>query len=439
MADSATLDRIHASGLFDPDFYRKTYGVSLVGRKEALGYFLETGLARGHLPSAAFDPVLYRVIVPGCGTANPLLHALASGKPFEPPPLPEVFPYAATLISRKSIADELDGDRLRAGARDAARAREIAFHLEGRRYALKIPEPCTLMDRFRADRPFAYARLPHGFWDALWMIETAESAIAADALVQWIEPPQRRALATRLCAAARHSHGAFAPAFMDEVLDDIGAHAGHPDFFRAVSFKGQLVTDDEALLHYPSVPPQEEVMRLFASHFRPDEAIYDGTLWKRLLIAGSLGDLPGLCRDRPVVLVANRLFAKLGDRWRIGDFTHVRIPPRLSQWQRWDLLARTTEAIEAARTRSGRAPVVLTQCGGSLAFWLITRLFGRFPSAFYIDLGQALNGWFLDVLDVMKTPWMRLYARSIIENCKLEHFYRARKGANYDEWLRAFP
>ena len=78
---------------------------------------------------------------------------------------------------------------------------------------------------------------------------------------------------------------------------------------------------------------------------------------------------------------------------------------------------------------------MLTQCGGSLAYWLITRLSTAHPRTFYIDLGQALNGWFLDNPELTKAAWVRIYGDCVIASCGLESYYRSLIGARYDVWL----
>ena len=423
MRDSAE-ELIRASGLFDPEHYCRIYGHWITG--DPLRHFLEAGLALGYLPSPDFDPVLYRVLVPECGDANPLLHCLASGARFRPPPLRRLFPISPTGPSKAHVKLEY-----------VAAARELPFSVEGTRYVLKIPEPAAFLDRLRADRPFACARLPHGFWDAVWRRDVMEAAIAADERASKLCPAQRRALALRLCASIRAGHGAFAPSFIDEVLADIPVHAANPDFLRAVSLTGFPTYDGDVVGNRAAGPPRDAILRSFAMHFGSAEALYDATLWKRLLFTGYLGALPKLCRDRAVVLVASDLFASLDTRWQLEDFTHVEIPRMLTQWQRWDLLTRTSHAVAAASARSGRPPVVLTQCGGSLAYWLITRLFADHPRVFYLDLGQALNGWFFDVAEIGSSTWVSLYGHSTIHSNDLESYYRARLGASYDVWLAA--
>jgi hypothetical protein len=295
-----------------------------------------------------------------------------------------------------------------------------------------VPEPDDLLDRLRSDRPFAYARLPHGFWESVWMLEVAEKGITSEPRSRGLSPQERRALAERFCASVRWRKGTFAPLFIDESLADVAAHAGHPDFFRAVAFRGSLAVETAMAGGWP---PRDVVLALFARHYRPDETLYDAMIWKRWLIRGQLRDLPGLCLGHPVVLVANHFFATLGRRWKLDEFDHVQIPPRRSHWQRWPLLERVMQAVQAAVERGRRPPVVLLQCGGSLANWLITRLFARFPGVFYLDLGQALDGWFLDVLDE-KFP--QDHGRMIIESCRLEQYYRERKKGAYAAWLKTF-
>ena len=438
MPDDAQRELIRASGLFDPEFYRKSYADALDGWGDPLDHFLEVGLEKGYLPSAAFDPVLYRLTVPECGDANPVLHRIASTKNFAAPPLTEVFPQTATKLPHIKGSPDLQLKRNRAYAKSAADARELPLVAEGRTYTLRVPAPGTLLDRFRADRPFAYARLPHGFWDSVWQRGMAEDALAADERTRGLPVEQRRALAGRLCDTRYPHTGAFAPLFMDEVLADVPAHAASPDFHRAVSFVG-YPTFREIAVGDQATPRNTALRRLVAAHFRPDEPLYDGLYWKRLLISGHLRHLPGLCRSRPVVLVASRYFADLKARWELERFEHVLIPPSRSEYQRWALLERTQAAVAVALAAGSPAPVVLTQCGGSLAFWLFTRLFARFPQVFYVDLGQALDGWFFDVAELRVYRWMKVYARSVIAHCELEAFYRVLKGPSYEDWFRSLP
>jgi hypothetical protein len=92
MASDGQRELIRVSGLFDPDYYRRHYAPLLSREEELLDHFLAVGLARGDMPSADFDPVLYRMLVPECGNGNPLAHHLSRGGRFEPPPLEDLCP-----------------------------------------------------------------------------------------------------------------------------------------------------------------------------------------------------------------------------------------------------------------------------------------------------------------------------------------------------------
>src|SRR5690349_14648672 len=180
--DGALRARVLATGLFDSESYRKTYGPAVDAGGDALGHFLAIGLERGYLPSAGFDPVLYRALVPACGEANPLLHA---GDPaaFRPAPMAELFPEAASRASIGNAAGSFQLQRNRAYAADSANERRIAFAVDGRAYELTVPAPDALFRRLREDRPFSMVRLPEGFWEGLWMLETAEAALSGDSRV----------------------------------------------------------------------------------------------------------------------------------------------------------------------------------------------------------------------------------------------------------------
>jgi hypothetical protein len=438
MIDRAQRKRLIAEGLFDPEFYRKQYARELPREADALEHFMAVGLPSGYLPSASFDPVLYRMLVPECGAANPLLHSLESRTPFRPPPLRDVFPQVTFLPPRGRAPAPRPPERPEGGKRKRTYSSETEesagylYTVDGHTYTLRRPDHQELLGRLRENRPYAYARLPHGFWDTLWMLDVAEQAVSADERARGLSAAERHAIAERLSASVRRGKGNFAARYIDEVLAAVPLHTDHPDFLRAVSFRAPGKIDNASARAL--WPPPDEVLRLFARHYRPEETLYDANLWKRLLVGGQLKALPGLVRDHPVVLVANNNFAQLGARWDLPDCTHIRIPPNHSQSQRWTLLERISQALTAAASRGSRAPVLISQCGGSLAYWLITRLFPRHPKVFYLDLGQALDGWFLDIMGD-KTPWPGSYARRIIASCELEPFYRKILGKGYDAWL----
>ena len=387
---------IAESGLFDPQFYRATYGDDRIGIRDPLIHFLESGLAKGYLPSEHFDPVLYRVLVPGCGRENPLVHYINnhSGR-FSPPPLSRVFPEICRRLKSKKKIGFLERqvhrarwlfsssknvlvcgtsprqvERNRRHARTMADARTLTFKADGKTYRLKVPSPEFFIDRLRNDVPFSLVRLPEGFWSACNLRQKTEVALKGDARSELLTREERRALAARICLAMKPQHGAFIEAFMDEVLDRIDEHVKHPDFFRSFSFKGYPTWDDRVFPPHLGWKERRNLTKVYARHFSDKDQIFDSTLIKRLLIAGHLKDLPALCSQRHVILVASDIFENLDERWGLKRFTHVRIPRSLSQSRRWSLLEEIKLVIDEAAKQEGPRPIVLTQCGGSLAFWL---------------------------------------------------------------------
>jgi hypothetical protein len=457
----AVREIIAESGLFDSEFYRSTYGDRLSGTGDPLDHFLEAGLAQGYLPSRHFDPVLYRVLVPECGNDNPLLHHIRNlPTPFKSPPLLDVFPLIAEKLKKKrGLVERLKRRimwhisptektrvcgsspkhvmRNRAYAQQIAEERTLSFNVAGKRYRLKIPPPRFFLDRLSRDVPFGCARLPQGFWDAVIHRERIERLLRKDKRAACLTSAERRALAVRIGQAFRPKNGVYVEAFMDEILDHIDDHAEHPDFFRSAGFRGYPTSDERPFRIDLGWAERRKRGKTYAQYFSPDDEVLEGTLWKRLLISGYLTELPSLCRSRHVILVASDHFEELGARWNLQRFSHVRIAPRLSQQRRWDLLEEVKAVVDEAAERPGPRPVVLTQCGASLAFWLINRLFARQPKAFYIDLGQALNGWFFDIEDIKVNKWACIYAWCIVTNGGFEPFYRNLLGEKFEDWVES--
>lgn len=452
-------ERILDSGLFDSEFYVDTYGENLAGELSPIEHFLENGLERGYLPSAGFDPVLYRLLVPTCGRANQLLHYIENGDAVTIPLIDELLPAfdhikkcfakgskVAAAEEKSSIIESLTGkvarrfkgqrakeeeriDRLydvsrnRTYASKISEERDIPFTVEGKNYSLKVPSADFFLDRLRSDSPFAFARLPHGFWEALLTLGQIEAELKDYPNAQQLTGVESRALAIRIGMALLPHHGAYIETFLNEVLEDIKSSSDHPDFFRSISFKGYPTWDENVFPDRFSKDEENERMAIFARFFEPSELLFDATLWKRFLISGDLKVLPELCRDRHVILFASDIFSELGQRWNLENFSHISIARTLSQKFRWDLLKRTREVIDEASREAGKRPIVLMQCGGSLAFWLISRLFKSHPDIFYIDLGQAINGWFFDSKELPEHAWEIIYKRSVIENCSLSSYY----------------
>jgi hypothetical protein len=464
-ATDAGRDRERAlvagSGLFDAGFYSNCYREEFAAGESALDHFMRAGDARGYKPCPRFDPVLYRGARPDSRPLNSLAH-FAAGQPRAgwrrslAQWLDRHIPGAARMAERYWRVENrfpglrmnqppipLLGDREavrrnRAAARGYAARSEIRFDVDGRAYSIQSPEPAFLLERLRRDEPFAMPRLPQGFWDNIAMVDelAAEMRNSSDAA---LTDAEWRVLALRLAKELSPGNGGLEEHFIDEVLDCIPWHRRAPDYFRAVSFKG-FPTCDELPFYYPDTGSvYGDRLRLLARYFTPDETLYDATLWKRWLISGALRDLPALCRPHPVLLIGPDLVGDIGSRWDLPRHVWLEIARENTQKHRHELLWTIAgQLATVTKDNDGRAPVVLFQCGGSLGFWLIARLYRRWPRVFYVDLGQVLNAWCYDRPENTTRGWNYLYLRNIIENTGLEAFYRRRMQGEFDALLERF-
>lgn len=408
MDEEEIYDLIASSNLFDPDFYRLTYGDN-ISHMDPLLHFLEIGLDRGYLPSENFDPVLYRLTVPECGQYNPLLHYLKIGKGSSLPQIAELFPDLILKYKKKNKPNksrQLKQDRIERyieHCKNLSEERQIDFSIGEDIYTIKIPSIEFFLDRFRNDQPFTFARLPHGFWDAL----VRREEIAADQRLEQLSSNHRRVMAVRIQREALPHHGGLFEAFFDETQDLIGIQRDSSSFFNAIAFKGFFDQDDG--LFRPKANEHFKTARfnLFSSLFKPSEHFFDATSWKRFADKGQLEELPNVCRNRHVILLGADFFHDLNARWEVNRFTHVEIELSLSQRYRWQILERLKSAITAAIEEGGPHPVLLTMCGGSFAYWLFCHLYDWRPDVFYLDLGQSLRIWYPEI--EKNGPWMKLH------------------------------
>jgi hypothetical protein len=397
--------RIAASGLFDPAFYVETYGDNVHG--DALTHFLSTGLSRGYLPSAGFDPALYRLTVPGCGASNPLLHYLAyrKGRAVKQPG--QVFPRLIRkhrkprLPSGSPTSERID--RYRANVEKARSEAEFFLPAGGERYRVTVPPLEFFTARLERELPFAFARLPHGYWDG----RILRRQIAAHPQLAGLPEPEQLALAGRIAGLARPEKASFAEAMFEEVLDTARRCREDPNFFSAVAFKGSLLTA-EVFRASMTAAEREVCMEEVRRHFRPEDRLLDALAWKRLADLDRIWPLADACRSRHVILVGPASVRGLDRRWRLQRHTHIGIPPNHGHRQRWSLLAEVRAAVDRACTEPGPLPVVVSMCGGSLAYWLFGRLFPRRREAFYLDLGQALQAWYPELGG--RSPWTSVFA-----------------------------
>lgn len=412
LLSSQAVNEIAASGLFDPEYYGATYG-PLPKDGDALEHYLKVGLPRGHRPSGSFDPVLYRLTVMRGKRSNPLQHYARSGKACAPAEIAALFPGLLEKYSRKNRwaarREPLTADKIREHREyhsKIAQERRVQFESDDKTYCVLVPSPDFFFNRLRNKDPFAFVRLPHGFWDALSLREQ----IAAEPEFADLSPAERRGLACRIGLAIWPHHGGFVEGFTDETLELIVQNKGNPYFFNSIAFKGYPTPDENMFDAAMTVAERHDRVALLKQLFSCEDRLLDAALWKRMAYSGDLSRLPDALRDRPVVLIGPDFLSDLGRRWGVSSFSHVVIPPHLSQRIRWQLYESARALLTEISRSTVAPPVLLTQCGGSLAYWLISRLAAWNQNISCIDLGQAVNIWFLEKKELSRPKWMQLLA-----------------------------
>jgi hypothetical protein len=438
--NSALRALIETHRFFDRPYYLANYREDIPHGTDPLAYYLTTGQHLGHKPNPGFDPLLYLLRRPEAREAGPVLHYLQSLSRGEAPPadlttvslFPEVRP-PKVMLNVSSQPEELKRRDLEESLEQShafGQKQVLRFSVDGKDYRLVAPSAADFFNRLRDDKPFALSRLPHGFWDCLHQLRTARGQVAEVAArlapqIQFSHDEIDR-LAQRACDAVMPEMAVYQENFLHELLSGIARDETGPEHLRSVSFKWQPTVADRVFGRTDSIGELElQQLREFAAHFKPETPLMEAMIWKRWVYSGDIMRLPTEARERPVVLVgANRMQA-LGNRLRLPLFSHLEIP--LSSYHlRYEIFDRCKAAVREAQTLADwhgtKSPLIMFQ-GGSFAYWLIARLHKWDPSVFYIDFGQALHVWFLDNGELW-APWLACHPRLVMENCKLDDFYR---------------
>jgi len=403
---------------------------------DALTHFTDIGLDSGFKPNPDFDPILYRVLHPTTDHLEALHYPIDGAAPLQKMTVAGAFPD----IERLSKVMPLPGvpvqgplptdqqERAAAASGFHNDPTELSFRIDEHEYRLISPASNFFFQRFEEDRPFALARLSHGDWDCLYVLQHYKESLAQCVKGLGLTEEHLLQLAARLCDEWHPEQFMFSEHFIPELLKDLRSWPDSPDFFTSVAFKGCPTSDGRLLLWSTAVRPcDEKYLRLFKRHVRT-RTFLDATVLKRWLITGELAALPGIVLKRPVILLGPQRLQSLNERWGLKWMSHVAMPSEHAYALRHSLLEECRNSVAEAqafcrRYNTGR-PIFLTQ-GSSLGYWFIRRLWDEFPDVFYLDLGQAIHAWFYDVEELPVNDWDRFFAPVILENCQLEDFYRS--------------
>lgn len=409
-----------ARGRFDPDYYQSCYSEEIAPGQDALDHFLSVGADAGLKPCEDFDPILYKIAHPDRGGVNPLFDCLRRGDRTRYDHPGKIFPEHKTRDGTVgAVTIPLPPDVRQQCRRNGHliaenRDRSILIPWRGATYELRNPSLQTVLNRFANNQPFSFGRLPHGFWDSLLRWHRLVEELGTHPLCPNLNRSEIGNLASRLLSSEYMYHtlmanGVFSEHFVEEALADMRSNPRDEDFWTAIAFKpfptpvdSALGFEDDRLAHR---------LELFDDYFTPADRLYDANLMKRWVISGDISVFAQGTLPHPTILVGPARLGDLGAQWGHGDFHHIGIPPAMSQVLRYQLLETIAAAVAAISPANGGAkPIVLFQCGGSLAYWFIRRLRLRAPDVFYIDMGQSLNVWAWDP----PTAWMSLFSEQIL-------------------------
>lgn len=393
----SSLERriVDASGRFDEAFYRRSYGASIDRSLSPLDHFMTTGCEQGLLASAQFDPVVYKILHPVREHANPLVDCIVRGDKAAYRDARALFTH---IGAGKIPLDIRYLPHLRAEwaaqAPDIVKNRDRSGRIPGPGfdYELRNPSPDAVWSRFAANKPFYFARLPHGFWDDFSACRKVAARLRTDPRCRFLNQQELFNLGMRLLACSRNfvTFPCF-EGYYPEIEADLFDNPRDADFWTSVALTGVPTLHG---LHGFNEEDVKDRAELLACFFGQSDVLYDAMLWKRWALSGDLAKLPDVVRDHPVILVGPPQFGSLGQMWQLPVFHHLVIPTDYSYVIRQRILESLSRLIEgvlgAARERR---PVVLFQCSGDLSYWLMRRLRPHYRDVFCIDVGQALDLW----------------------------------------------
>ena len=230
--------------------------------------------------------------------------------------------------------------------------------------------PDYFAERIRARRYFSYAKINHGWWEALLTAGVPTQGMTREARVAADHRVGRRYL--------------YEGGFVDEMIALLKELPGYDDdlFFGVSPFAWPGSHRIEGTpVDLPGVAAL--IQQLVPRGVTLDDGLY----WKENVILGAIADFFDAIRPLPVVVVGPEHLDALGAFARLDDVRRIPVHIREARGAREETLDR----ILAMHQALGRRPVVYLLQAGELAAWLAMRLHGRLDEAFVIDLGRTLD------------------------------------------------
>ncbi len=253
-------------------------------------------------------------------------------------------------------------------------------------------------------------RLPHAFWDIASSMEALAITLQTDG-VQFFSNVAYLRLASRLFASLEkfENHGILQSDVFFSICEQIEfSKLENHSIEIGVSFKG-FPTYDNA----PFIDPDKHVahhtneLLFFDDRLQGEPGLIDATLPKRWAITGELKKLPSLVSAKKLIIIGPLHLEELISNWGVAA-KHIKIPSNNSHRLRHEILSQIIKEIENEDIE--KSPLILTQCGASLAFWLGIELFKTHPSITFLDFGQTLDIW---CHSINKDNWMNIFKKQL--------------------------
>jgi len=303
------------------------------------------------------------------------------------------------------------------------------------------------LDRVQRRAPFAFLKRTHGFWDRVvdlmevlpdypWISskQGLRRHRALDRLLrriapQRIEDPALDEARERLRdislsetmieeLTSRSSFKSFWRGhFIHDLIGDIQSPLADENYFESIAFSGfpgggaRGRHDVRLLRHAWRV--------IWANQRLPHDAL----VWKRSVIDGGFREFLHALDGFSIVLIGPGHLSSFAEQVGWDDMRHVEIHPTAAIAQRESILERCRQELEAARGR--RSDVAVIYQAGSLAVWLIRRLWPDFRDQFHLDLGMVLDPWYPEI--VSRQRWFRDHKQAVIGHLGLQDLYETER------------
>lgn len=441
MENKKIVDLVRRKHLFDEEFYYKAYGHYFLEKSKSWIHFASYGINYGFKPSKKFDPVLVKIAI-FClkkyskGSCKHFLEVNQKKDEIKKEIFPELygenFFIKNILIKIVKKFKSIIGKRRKTNYRTKIKNNSFVLWEEsserievgGKNFWIVSPNPEKLMSLFDK-KGIKFVRFPHGHWDAL---EKAESVIGkiekkCKNKISFLNYSEKLNFASRVCeeSYSQASWGGFSEGFLHEVVVKSLNKKYDPNFIKSLSFKGEPTWKDKVfdyekrLFDFGSLKRRRD----FLQRFMPEETqLWDASIWKRHLLSGGLANLPDKIKNKKVVLVGPSHLSSLQDKWGIEVFDHIIIPGAKTQQIRFVVLKKIVESIN--KYDNLQDVIVLFQCGASLAFWFSDEIDKKFSEVSCVDMGQALDGWFLDDASQTVGTWSLIYKDLIKTKNKID-------------------